>query len=206
MLTNRGHVKQLFGFLVALVILALIIYQRIGSFDKIAEQRALTQLDATLAQSLKQSNLNKTDLLKLIDQLGTELSHSPMAQARLGELCLQVGWFEKGIGFFEAAIAKDPSNVHYQTQSIYAMVLLHQGKMPDRILAQALKLSAAHPEIRVIKNLLAMHYYLSGEYQSAVDYWEDVLIEDPDLTGDRQTIIENAIAKSKNQLLIEGRG
>lgn len=176
------------------------LYTQYGSYASVLEQAAIERVDRTLVVALSDPELDKNRLEALFNSLSGTLSESPAGMARLGELCLQVGWLDKARDCFTLATQLAPNNVNYQVQSVYTQSLRHQGKLPSDVLEQALALEAALPQHYPLQNVLALHYYVSANYHQAVCHWRTILMEDTDLTTERVQILEKAIDKCQVQI------
>lgn len=185
------------GIVVITLGFTAVTYQRIGALRGLRDQRALNQVNQTFTVLFNQPNVTASDIEKTFDQLSRAMRYSSPAMVRLGELSLQVGWFDKSIQAFETALLADPRNINAQIQLIYAHALKQGGKLLPEPLQKAQALIAQDPKLYALRNIVAIHAYLSGSYLEAIEHWQTLLMEDKSLIPERRAIIEKAIMQSK---------
>jgi cytochrome c-type biogenesis protein CcmH len=189
------------GLLVLITLFATAgLYLRWGALSGVLDQRALATVNQTFSSLLKQPQLSPRDLEQAFEALEEKLSRSAPALARLGELSLQLGWYDKSIQVFEKAYQRDPTQIAYKIQLLYAQTHKHQGKLPPELLATAREINAQYPQYHALTNILAIDAYFSEDYVRGIHYWQKLLIADESLTPERRLVLENAIQKSRDKL------
>ena len=187
-----------------------LLYFRLGAMQQLSDWRAVSTVNETFSSLLKQPNLSLSDIETTFNRLSVQYRRSAPALARLGELSLQLGWYEKSRAVFEQAYERDPSKTTYQVQAFYAESLLHQGKLSAESLAKAIALNAAFAQQEAIDasdpapftlmNILAIDAYFTKDYVKAIQHWQSILMADESLSSDRRAVLENAIEKCRAYL------
>jgi cytochrome c-type biogenesis protein CcmH len=192
---------RLWFIFVLIVVLTLsgtmVLYYRWGARQGLADLRAIETVNQTFSDTLKVPNLSLTALTQLFDTLRHQVRDSAPALARLGDIGLQVGWYEKSAEVFEAASRLNAAQIDYTVQALYAHSLVHEGRLPQDLYIKAMAVSEANPQQFALLNILAIHAYFSEDYVAAMQRWQRLLIEDRQLTAERRRAMEKALDKAR---------
>ena len=191
--------KKKYGILLTLAIvplLSLLLYSQWGSSETLIHQNALNAIEKKL-EIIVRSDMNQGEIRESLLRLQKEIMLSDLALMRLGEIYIELGFFDEAIALYQNQNKCFFKNQPAQAlaQWLHANSMKFQGKLPVDVRAQAEKEAALYPKQSLLLNLFAIDDYLQGRYVSAMQYWQEIIKMDPMLPEDKKQVFEKAIAQ-----------
>ena len=193
----RGAKTIAFVTSVIIAVLALCIYAHIGSYKALRQywriQAESTQVKAALAK-IKSPQ-------QLIDQLQQHLTQDPNSAEGwflLGKLYVDTGQVLLAQKALSRSYQLSPHNVDYVLTYVQADFFANGRKLsPDDVALLAPILKRDPNNVNAI-NLLAIDAYLQHHYQTAVSYWERLLLIFPPDSADSKAVLQMIAKAQKN--------
>lgn len=171
-----------------------------GASPELVQVNALGQIRQSLEKITQNQNGTQESVLEEFDQLEKRLSYSHAALARLGNLYIELGLFERAYHAFDHAMQLAPQNNDYAAQWVYSHSLHSGGKLPMEVRIFAQNLLQKDPTQYALNNLLAVDDYFQENYQSAISRWQILLDTDTTLSDERRLVLENAILSAQKNV------
>lgn len=200
-LLKEKHLRRLsLVFILAFSTLSLSLYFYWGASADLVQSQALNQIEKKLLLLTQDQKLNAEKIYQGLETLEKEIAYSHAGLARLGEIYITLGAFDKSQQVYQQATKLAPHHLDYEVQWIYTHSLMNKGKLPIPVQKKAMALVAKHPEQKVLVNLLAIDHYFQGQHQQAIDAWQSILESDQNLTPERRLVLERAIVSAQKAL------
>ena len=185
--------------------ISFILYGFWGNSQEFKHVKAYQTISSCLDELTHEKELTLEGVLTRLNGLSDNIAYSHKGLVRLAGIYSELGRYEESIQALEKAIELSPETAEYQIQWIYHQAFSHQGKLPEPVRAKA-KALTEHKEVSLAaKNMLAMDDYFNGNYESALNYWDDILENDKTLTPERRLTLEKAVANAKAKMVGSAR-
>lgn len=172
---------------------ALLLYAHWGQSAKVLDLLAIQTISEKIATL---NETSKEEILSDFVLLENSIEYSAIGLATLANLYNEIGLFDKAIVSLEKAMALKPKETDYREQWIVNHSLSNQGKLPEEIRENAIKLIKAEPTRYSLVNLIAIDDYFHEKYPEAIARWHWLLNTDKALTPERRAALQSAIASA----------
>lgn len=189
-----------YALLCLILIFSIGLYVRWGAYAEYFDYSALNEIQASLEALHRKPNMNVNDVKVELLRVENKIKHSSVALARLGEIYLKLGFYEKARDVYKQAKKLD-QKAEYQYGYLYCESILNHGQLSKELKTLAEQLLAQEEFGAEIRNLLAVDAYQKGEFQKAVQLWQEILNKNQ---SEELHSLQIMIEKAKAQMAATG--
>ncbi len=175
------------------------LYSVWGSLHLVNTQKSYEYLMQTLADLKDMPELTEKDVSEALAKAEQSIEPHPMLWEKMGQIYQSLSWHDKSVESLEKAYDLNPNDVDLMRQLAYARSMLNRGKIEENDLMLITKILSLNPDDAPTLNLLAMNAFQRGQYEAALDFWEDIQAR-TDAKGIGNEALNRAIYQSRLKL------
>lgn len=177
------------------------LYYHYGAIGPVVDFQSSEEIYLALKEIRDQDTVSIDSVTKRLSKLEQKLPKTHFAWSKLGDVYLNVKFYDDALRAFEKAekYGEGESVYHAKTQQAYALSLMHWGHLDEKAQQLINDVLAEYPTHRGALNLLAMDAFQQGAYLKAFDTWSQ-MIHLEGLSSQEKMAIVKVMRKAKSQL------
>lgn len=195
-----NHWRSLGITTVGVAVVSVSLYGLWGDAKGLHALTAYEQIQHTLIELQHEKTLTQAVVSERLENLQRTLPEHPLLWQRMGDIHLELTGAQSALKAYRTALSLEPTNKELMHRVLYVSSLMKQGELQLEELTLITQLLDANPNDLPALNLLAMDAYKKGNYQMALDFWEEILtLTEPQAEFERATL-KKVIAQAKSAL------
>lgn len=179
---------------------SLFLYTLYGSLEGVEDKAIITHIAQRLSILQKAQTLSREKVLKVLQEIQTELPNRDVPWAYLAGVYQHLGFLDYAAKAYHYAFELNSNTSSYVTQEAYLRSKINQGLLPSELKMHLKTILQADAKNEDALTLLAMDAYQQQDYALAITYWQNLLKQAETLSDEERKSINLMLLKARQQV------